>query len=300
MPFCDRRVVVDGRRVVYVDEGPRDARPVLLLHGGAFDHAELTWKRSVANLRDRHRLIVPDLPGYGGSEGFGAAHDLARLGRWTVAFLDAVGVARAVVAGVSMGGGMALWLALHHPGRVAAALPCGAYGLMPRAPLHGMAHAAFRRVGLAPLYAAATLRPLTRVGLVATYASARNLRRQAIDDVVAAARDQCRRRTFDGFLRAEMTPTGFRHDLTGRLDEITVPTTLVHGRADRIVPVIHARRAAPRLPRGHLVELPTGHWPMRERPDLFDPILSAVARDPSAFPEHSGASAASAGGGAPT
>ncbi len=136
MDFADRFVAVDGRRVAYVDEGPRGGVPLLLLHGGGFDHAEMTWAPTVAALRGRLRMVVPDLPGYGSSAAPERPQDLAALGRWTAAFLDAVGIAEADVAGVSMGGGMALWLGIHRPERVRRLVPVSAYGILGRLPFH--------------------------------------------------------------------------------------------------------------------------------------------------------------------
>lgn len=275
MPFPDLYVQVDGRRTGYVDEGPRGGVPLVLLHGGGFDHAELTWRLTVATLRDRMRLVVPDLPGYGESVGWGGApHDLADLGRWLVSFLDAIGLDRVDLAGVSMGGGMALWLALEHPGRVRRLMPVGAYGLMPRVPLHPIA-VAIARSGLGHLAyrIAGSNRTLARAGLAASYGDPAAVTERAVDELMAVARDQSRRLTFDGFLAAEMRWTGLKSDLTARLGNIACPTMIVHGTRDRLVAVRHGRRAATLIPGAQLRELPTGHWPMRERPDLFAPLV---------------------------
>ncbi len=277
VPFADRFVAVEGRRVGYVDEGPRDAAvPVVLLHGGGFDHAELTWRLTLTGLRGRFRMVVPDLPGYGESAGFGGAHDLPRLGRWLVAFLDAVGLGRVDVAGVSMGGGMALWLALEHPGRVRRLVPVGAYGLMGRVPLHPLAALALRSGLLRAVYGVAGhVRPVARLGLAMSYAEGARVTDRAVDELMAVARDQAGRRSFDGFLAAEMTAVRLRSDLRPRLGSLAAPMLLVHGTADRIVPVRHARAAARIVPGARLLEMPTGHWPMRERPEAFNAAFAA-------------------------
>ncbi len=90
---------------------------------------------------------------------------------------------------------------------------------------------------------------------------------------MAVARDQRARRTFDGFLARELRPEGVASDLRPDLPRITAPTMIVHGLADRLIPVRHARAAAARIPNARLELLPAGHWPMRERPDLFWPLL---------------------------
>ena len=172
------------------------------------------------------------------------------------------------------GGGMALWLTLEHPARVRRLVPVSAYGLMQRMPLHGLTAPLVRAGVLRLLYAGASTRGLARLGLGSSYGDRQRVTDVAVDELMAVARDQRQRRSFDGFLAAELTPTGLRSDLTPRLGEISQPTLLIHGSADRLVPVRHARRAAALIPDARLLVLDTGHWPMRERPDLFNPVLA--------------------------
>lgn len=275
MPFTDQFVTVGGRCVAYVDEGPRNAFPVVLLHGGGFDHAELTWKPTVFALRDRFRLIVPDLPGYGRSDSFGGAHDLADLGRWTDRFMTALGLARADIAGVSMGGGMALWMAIHRPSRVRLLMPVGAYGLMARLPLHPLTHVLSRAGALRLAYATASRhRTLARIGLGLSYSDPSRIDDATLDDLMAVAADQGRRRTFDAFLDAEIRTDGLISDLSRDLARVTAPTLLVHGRRDRLVPLAASRKAARLIPGARLRIMDAGHWPMRELPGAFAEILA--------------------------
>ncbi len=268
------RVAVDGARIAYLDAGPREAPPLLCLHGAGFDHSDLTWRLTVAGLSDRHRVIVPDLPGYGDSDDLGRAPDFAALSEWVPRFMDAVGLDAADVAGVSMGGGMALWLAIHHPGRVNRLVPVCAYGLMPRAPHHGLAYAALRAGLLPAAYRAATgSRTLARLGLMANYGDPRRVTADAVAELRRVAAQQARRRSFDAFLAVEMDGYGLKTDLRPDLGRIAAPTLLVAGRADRVVPARHLLRAREGIPDCRYLCLPTGHWPMRERPDLFNQAL---------------------------
>ncbi|WP_375262937.1 alpha/beta fold hydrolase [Palleronia sp.] len=276
MPFADRRTEVAGRPVAYVDEGPRDAPPLVLLHGAGFDHAELTWRLTVAAMRGRHRVIVPDLPGYGDSAALDGRPDLPGLGEWAVHFLDAVGVGSADLGGVSMGGGMALWIAIHAPERVNHLIGVCPYGLMARAPHHRLAWAAWRAGALPLAYRVAAASPrAARLGLSLSYGDPRRVSRNAVAELRATARQQAQRRSFDAFLAAEMTRSGLKSDLTQELHRIMAPTLLLAGRFDRLVPAVHLKRARARIPDCRYLALPTGHWPMRERPELFQQALSS-------------------------
>ena len=279
MHAARRFVTVGGRRAAYLDEGPRGGTPLVLLHGGGFDHADLSWRLTVSDLGGRLRLIAPDMPGYGASAGFGRPHDLPHFGEWLLAFLDALGLDRVDLAGVSMGGGMALWLALEHPRRVRRLVPVCPYGIMDRAPMHPLV-ALVAQTGLGLVYALASRnRALARLGLRANYATGAAVTERVVSDLMEVARDQRGRRSFDAFLASEIGRRGVKTDLRPGLPGIAAPTLLVTGTADRLVPSRHVRHAAALIPRARLLELPTGHWPMRERPELFNPALASFVTD---------------------
>ena len=280
MPFTNHRTEVAGRRVAYVDEGARDAPVLVLLHGAGFDHAELTWRLTVTAMRGDFRVIVPDLPGYGDSDPLDGRPDLPALAQWVVRFLDAVGIDKAHLAGVSMGGGMAVWVAIHAPDRVRRLVGVCPYGLMARAPHHRMAWAAWRAGALPLAYRVAAASPrAARLGLALSYGDPARVSRKAVSELRLTARQQSKRRSFDAFLSAEMTLRGLKSDLTADLHRIEAPTLLVAGRFDRIVPAAHVKRARTRISDCRYLALPTGHWPMRERPELFHNALRKFLPD---------------------
>jgi pimeloyl-ACP methyl ester carboxylesterase len=93
-------------------------RAILLLHGaGSNGHA---WHYQYEHLGNRHSPIAPDLPGHAHSSGVEGLRAVADYGAFTLAFLDALKLDSVVVAGHSMGGAIAMELALRHPDRVKA------------------------------------------------------------------------------------------------------------------------------------------------------------------------------------
>lgn len=101
----------------YTTTGPSDAPPLLLLHGFMGSAAE--WSEVAGALCGEHRLLIPDLPGHGASTGllYPDAYTMPGAARALITLLDAEGVARCAVTGYSMGGRLALHLALRHPER---------------------------------------------------------------------------------------------------------------------------------------------------------------------------------------
>ena len=112
------QTVTVGRWTWRVHRGGRGPT-LLLLHGLGADL--YCWRSLAALLKDQYSLIIPDLPGFGGSSkhddvNYGLDDQIPRL----VELLDHLKVGRIAVVGNSMGGNIALWFALRQPGRVRA------------------------------------------------------------------------------------------------------------------------------------------------------------------------------------
>jgi len=120
---------------------------LVLLHGSGLDDAQLSWAPIWEALTGHAQLLAPDLPGYGGSPLGQTAPTLEGYQAWLLAFLDAAGLQRAVLAGLSLGGGIALRTALDAPARVAGLVLLAPYGAGPQLP-HPRAGAAWSAVQL--------------------------------------------------------------------------------------------------------------------------------------------------------
>lgn len=105
---------VQGSPVFYAQR-PGDRRNLVFVHGAGGSHR--IWLRQLNSLRQVNAYAL-DLPGHGrsGSEGRSTIGD---YGDFVIAFLDALKIEQTVISGHSMGGAIALDLALRHPGRVA-------------------------------------------------------------------------------------------------------------------------------------------------------------------------------------
>jgi 3-oxoadipate enol-lactonase len=106
--------VVKGVRLAFQREG--QGPPLLLLHGLGGSHDD--WRKQVPVFARRYSVIAPDLRGFGDSERQ-EPFTVQQHARDVAGLLDALGIARAHVVGLSMGGAVAMELALSEPGRVA-------------------------------------------------------------------------------------------------------------------------------------------------------------------------------------
>jgi len=112
------RLDVGGRCLGYDDAGR--GLPVLFLHG--FPHDRTLWAHQRTALAARVRCIVPDLRGFGESDG--VAHDIDSYADDAVALLDALAVEEAVVCGLSMGGYIAMGMWRRHADRIRGLVLC--------------------------------------------------------------------------------------------------------------------------------------------------------------------------------
>jgi epoxide hydrolase 4 len=113
MTVDERTIDAGGVRFFVRDSGAGD--PILLLHG--FPQTGACWRRVAELLSETHRVIVPDLPGFGRS-GAPPAYDAAAVATILAELLDATGAKGATVVGHDWGGSLAFSLALAHPEHV--------------------------------------------------------------------------------------------------------------------------------------------------------------------------------------
>jgi pimeloyl-ACP methyl ester carboxylesterase len=286
----DREVNLNGSQVHYLAAG--DGPHLVLLHG--LGDSARDWQWVMPALARRSRVIAPDFPGFGASDRPRAAYSPAFFGEFVAGFLDALHVPGAVVAGNSLGGLAALRFALADPGRVPALV------LVDSAGLGREVNPGMRLTALPGLGESAAAWARTRPGRAlrlwwrprALFAHRRRVPAGWIAD-----QDRLSRRpdfpwnTLE-VLRAVVGRSGQREVLRDRLPELAMPTLIVWGERDRVVPLAQAREAVGRLRRGRLAVIPDcGHVPQIERPELFLEAVGAFLDGPIAGAEPDGSHA---------
>ena len=108
---------VNRLRIHCLKAGSR-GRTVLILHGGGLDAAGLSFRKTIPVLAEHHRVFAPDWPGFGQSDPMPITWRVEECVDFVGELLDALGLMRASLVGVSMGGAFALGFALRAPERV--------------------------------------------------------------------------------------------------------------------------------------------------------------------------------------
>jgi pimeloyl-ACP methyl ester carboxylesterase len=264
-----RQVDVVGTSANYAEMG--EGPPLLFVHGlsGCWQN----WLDNIPHFARTHRVVAVDLPGFGASPMPSWEISIPAYGRFLRDFCERLGIDRCSLVGNSMGGFIATELAITEPARVDDLVLVSAAGITwakaRREPATMLA-----RVGKAagPL--------LLRVNLAGIRRP--RLRKSAFQGVFHDPLSLRRETLWENLLPAMKSPGYFDamthlvgYDIRHRLEEIGVPTLIVWGRNDRVVPVPAALSYKKRI--GDNAELvifdQCGHVPQIERPVRFNRVV---------------------------
>ncbi len=258
MPVVERP---DGATIAWSSDGDETAPPVLLVMGLAYPAA--MWWRLVPALAERYRVLRVDNRGAGLTGDVpGAPYTVETMAADCVAVLDEAGVDAAQVVGISMGGLIAQEMALTSPERVRSLCLMATHA--------GTEHAVWDDEALAMLgnRGEMTVQEAAEMSLPFNYAA--GTARERIEE--------------DWAVRFPLaaSPQGYLNQLAGasqwsglpRLSAISVPTCVVHGEVDRLVPVENGRRVAGAIPGAELTVVPdANHLLMTDQPEQVEKVL---------------------------
>jgi pimeloyl-ACP methyl ester carboxylesterase len=257
---------------VLVITGEGDGDPLVLVHGAGTSGA--IWRRATPLLTESHRVITPDVPGYGRSPAAGDGFALDEVADHLADGLDDAGIpAPYDLVGHSMGGALSILLAARHPARVqrlVLAAPAGMAALpQPVAAALGAVAAPFamaRRTLASPLAGSALVRRLALAGV------ARDGARVPVEHARAVlASSAGATRIGPGLASAAAA------DLRDVLAEVRCPLGLVWGEHDPVIPRSRVEVVRRARPDAVLEIIPdTAHAPMLERPEAFCAALESV------------------------
>ena len=258
---------IGSRTIAYLDSAPGDngLRAYVLLH--AFPIGANLWEPQMRNIPEGWRLITPDLRGFGGSTELDSlsAPSMADFADDVIDLLEELGVKRAVIGGCSMGGYAALALYQSRPdlfeGLVLANTRAGADSPEARANRRNML-ALVDREG--PSGVAREMMPklIGKTTKETNSSIEANVRRLIKQQSPVAIRNAIHRMMH-------------RPDSTPLLAQVSVPSLVITGEEDEMIPVDESRKMADAITGAKLVIVPrAGHLANLEQPDAFNNALS--------------------------
>jgi pimeloyl-ACP methyl ester carboxylesterase len=270
--FRPLRVEVSGSVVTGAEAGA--GPPLVLLHGlgGTWEY----WRRTMELLRGRARCIALDLPGFGHSDAPPGGFDLDSAADELAGAMRALGTGAAAVCGHSLGGPLAVRLALRHPGAVARVILVGPSGLEPAPAWQNLV------LKLVPVYRALRRAPFRWEHWLLRIAPLRRAALRALVDDPASVDDDTARSLVDGGREARelqgAIAASFAVGLAEEAARLAVPVAAIWGDRDRMVPPGDAATLQQHVPSAIIRFLPgAGHLPMVERPEAFAALLAQVA-----------------------
>jgi pimeloyl-ACP methyl ester carboxylesterase len=262
------RVQLPGAEVNYLEIGEGD--PIVFVHGisGCWQN----WLENLPHFARGRRAIAIDLPGFGASPMPSWPIDMPAYGRLLHDFCEKLGIEGGTLVGNSMGGFVAAEAVSAEPGRFDRLVLVSAAGILntwnpeARATATAWAWKTFAPT-VSDLARLLVSHPRSRQVTLGTFVRYPNRLRADLlwEQIVGGAR--C-----PGF--GDALGSLIHQDIRDRLAEIDIPTLIVWGLSDRVIPVAAAISYHRRIPNSRLeIFERTGHVPQLERPDRFNNLL---------------------------
>ncbi|ORW28669.1 alpha/beta fold hydrolase [Mycobacterium palustre] len=260
-----RAVVAGGIRTSYLEAG--SGEPVIMLHGsGPGVSATANWQYNIGPLARRFHVLAPDIVGFGATERpKDVIYSLRTWADHVWAFLDAHAITRTAIVGNSLGGRIALQMAIDHPERISRMVLMGAPGV-------GMTLTEGLRALRAYEPSLDAMRDMLRTYFAVDPA--------LIDDELIAIRYEASVAdgAYETYRAMFYDPKHKGSELGITAEEvraIETPTLLVHGREDKVVPLTVSVTMLDLLPNADLhVFSKCGHWTQIERADEFSALVA--------------------------
>lgn len=260
-----QRIVAAGVDTYYLDEGAGE--PVVLIHGGgAGANSWGNWKGVIPCLAGDHRVVAMDMVGFGHSakpDGDYVYSQQARV-EHLVGFLEAMDLGPAVLVGNSMGGATAIGVAVERPDLVRKLVLMGSAGLVAR---------------LDPALAPILDYDFTREGMIRLVRGLTTDRYRIDEEMIdyrhALSVQEDTRRAYAAIMGWIRDQGGLYWD-EEYIRRVAVPTLVVQGKRDKVVPVAHAYKFLELIENswGYLIP-DCGHWAMIEHPVDFSTVTRA-------------------------
>ncbi len=270
MPVTPPQTIdIHGQPVTFhmMGEGP----PILLIHG--ITSSSRTWRRVMPRLAETHTVIAPDLLGHGRSAKPPGDYSLGAYASGIRDLLVALEIPRSTVVGHSLGGGIAMQFAYQFPERMGRLVLVSSGGIGREVnPMLRAAALPGAELVLPFMFSPRLHDGAVKIrGLLGKIGLKPNADVEGVGEGFASLTEADARRAFLHTVRSVIDMNGQRVSAEDRLYLAgDIPSLVVWGENDRIIPVDHAHLANDMLPGSRLDVFPeAGHFPFNDDPDRF-------------------------------
>lgn len=265
---------------IQVYKNGQGSKNVVLLHGAGCDNAMLSWREVINTFGEEFTVYAPDLLGYGSSQkpqnmcgpDFYEKHiDSVKE------VVDCLGIQSCILAGLSMGGAIAIGFTLKYPEYVNLLVPVDSWGLSAKLPMHKICHWYIHNTDF-------TLKQyhwLVKSRLLAKWSISysligkkENITEQLIDEVIEACKGDNAGQSMQDFQRSSSTKAGSVPYYIHELDKIDKTIVFINGDKDPLVPLKDVIAAAKKTRNNEYYILKDcKHWSVKEQPQEFVKII---------------------------
>jgi len=255
-------------RTRLIDKG--EGTPLLLLHGsGAGVSARSNWWRNIDGLAAHHRVLAPDLHGFGHSSRTpGDVYGLEVWNQQVLRILDSQSIDKTVIVGNSLGAWLAMDLAVNHPDRVSGLVLMGSAGTKPLTKMIQQ-HKSYKPA-----------KERMRALLEDFAYDPAHVTDWLVDERYAISSTTDGQAMYAGTCRARDDDAENRRVDLVRLAGLELPTLIIHGKEDRVIPSEYSWELTNALPTSSLhIFGQCGHWPQIEYAEQFNRLILDYVRD---------------------
>jgi len=270
----EKYITVEGFKIRYIVSG--DGAPTLLIHG--FGEFLEVWWFNINPLSEHCQVYAVDLPGHGLSSKPAVDYSISFIHECIVNFMQAVGMEHANLIGHSMGGGIALSMAINFPDKVDKLILVDTAGLSTEASL---LHRLCTLPVLGKIIMGPTIKAGLRYGMKKAFYNPNLLTEEMVNKIYEFQKIPGTKQAMLSLIRSNANISGPHPEknTADKLHLIKSPTLLIHGAQDEVIPVEHAQNACQVIPNARLkVVDECGHCPHIEKAAEFNEAVIAFLK----------------------
>ena len=267
---------------IHVYKQGNGEKKIILLHGSGCDSAMLSWREVMGKFSDKFTVYALDQLGYGKSDkpenmagdSFYDTHieTLRELA-------DSLGLDKFALAGLSMGGAVAMGFALRYGERVTALFPVDPWGISEKIPLGKFSLWYIHKTDLTLKQFRWIANSRFMAKWLASYAligDKKNITDEIIDDMLEACRSDGAGKAMQDYQRSSCTENGVYPYYVNELRGLKMPVVFISGEKDTLVPKEDVIRAAKEVGSEARILKNCKHWSVKEMPEEFCNIVENI------------------------
>lgn len=265
---------------IHIYKKGNGTKQVLLLHGGGCDSAMLSWREVMEEFDDSYTVYAPDLLAHGQSEDY----DKICGEQFYDIHIDCIrqvvqqlGLAHYRLAGLSMGGAIAIGYALKYPKEIETLFLVAPWGITKKMPMHGFLCWYIQQTNFTILQYRwmAKSRKLARWAVAySLIGHKQRITGEIVDEVWEASKEDRAGKSMQDFQRSSIHRRGTVPYYEKQLSELEMPVIFINGEKDPLVPIKDVKEALQKVKNGKCYILEgCKHWAVKEEPKRFVEIV---------------------------